>query len=288
MTATVPVFATAGRATAPPLGRVVTRRLEADPRQRYFLYVPANGGRGAPLLVSVHGISRNARGHVRRFARLAEQYGVVVVAPLFDEERYPAYQRLGLSGERPDLALERIVAETTRLTDADSRRLHLFGYSGGGQFVHRYAMAYPQRVAAIAIGAAGWYTFPDPERRFPHGTAPHRKLPGLNFDAEQFLHIPACVLVGEDDTARDPALRQCAHIDAHQGESRFERGQRWIEAMDTAARQHGLATSFRFIVLPGADHSFSRSVKSGAMDEEVFRFLFGPVPRFNAIHIINQ
>ncbi len=275
MMATAPAVAAA---PALPRGQVVMRRLDADPRQRYFLYVPASGGCNAPLLVSVHGISRNARRHVRRFARLAEQYGVVVVAPLFDKERHPGYQRLGLSGARADLALEQIVAETTRLTGADSRHFYLFGYSGGGQFAHRYAMAYPQRVAAIAIGAAGWYTFPDPQRRFPHGTAPHRKLPGLSFDAARFLRVPVCVLVGEEDTVRDSALRQCARIDAHQGVSRFERGQRWVEAMAGAARQHGLKTDYRFIALAGADHSFSRSIKSGAMDEAVFRYLFGAVP----------
>ncbi|MDZ4261605.1 MAG: hypothetical protein U1B30_04635 [Pseudomonadota bacterium] len=259
-------------------GRVVKRRLGSDPSQRYYLYVPHHCPVDAPLLVSVHGISRNARKHIRRFVGLAERYGVVVVAPLFEQERYPDYQRLGLVGERADLMLKKIVAEVERLTAANSRQLYLFGYSGGGQFVHRYAMAHPAEVAAVAIGAAGWYTFPDPERRFPHGLRAHSRLPDLVFNPEAFLRIPVCVLVGEADTVRDAALRQGARIDRRQGYSRFERGQRWIEAMTALSQQYGLATEFRFVALSDADHSFTRSVRSGGMDEQLFSYLFGSAP----------
>lgn len=245
---------------------------------RYFLYVPPGVGKDAPVLVSVHGISRNADIHVRRFARRAERYGVIVVAPLFDARHYPGYQRLGLSGGRADLAFNAMLDELQRNVGVDTARVYLFGYSGGGQFVHRYAMAYPERVAAIAVGAAGWYTFPDPGRRFPFGTAPHRKLPGLRFDEAAFLRIATHVLVGEDDILRDRAIRQTEHLDQHQGSNRVERGQRWVAAMAQAAQHHKLDTEFRFISLPGSDHSFSRSVKHGGLAKQVFRCLFGPPP----------
>jgi len=258
--------------------KVQARQLHGNAALRYFLYQPARGAENAPVLVTVHGISRHAAKHARHFSRLAEHYGVVVVAPLFDEQHYPGYQRLGLRGERADLALNQILGEVALLTRADTRRLYMFGYSGGGQFVHRYAMAYPDRVAAIAIGAAGWYTFPDPSQRFPYGTAPHRKFPGIRFDAAQFLRIPAIVLVGEQDKARDEALRQSSKLDRQQGANRFERGQRWVSAMQQAAREYGLETNFRFIALPEADHSFTRSVKAGGMATQVFNCLFGPTP----------
>jgi poly(3-hydroxybutyrate) depolymerase len=57
---------------------------------------------------------------------------------------------------------ERIVAEVLSLTNASPGPLHLSGYSGGGQFVHRFMLVHPGRVARVAVGAAGWYTFPDP------------------------------------------------------------------------------------------------------------------------------
>ena len=75
-----------------PLGQVVQRSLQGDPTQRYFTYVPQKGGQGARLIVSVHGISRNAEENAVGFARRAERYGVVLVAPLFPAERFPDYQ----------------------------------------------------------------------------------------------------------------------------------------------------------------------------------------------------
>lgn len=259
-------------------GLVQRHDLQGGPPLRYFLYVPPGVGKDAPVLVSVHGISRNAEIHVRRFARRADRYGVVVVAPLFDAQHYPGYQRLGLSGGRADLALNAMLEELGRCVGVDTSKVFLFGYSGGGQFVHRYAMAYPERVEAVAVGAAGWYTFPDPDRRFPFGTAPHRKLHELRFDETAFLRIATHVLVGEDDVVRDRAIRQTEHLDRQQGSNRVERGRRWVEAMTQAAQRHHLDTEFRFISLPGSDHSFSRSVKHGGLAKQVFRCLFGPAP----------
>lgn len=259
-------------------GMILKRVLDDDPEQHYYLYLPGTVDLArAPVLVTVHGISRNAHTHVRCYAGLAEQRSVIVVAPRFDKQRFPDYQRLGRAGrgERADRMLDRILAEVGRATGARTDRLHLFGYSGGGQFVHRYAMAYPERVAAMAIGAAGWYTFPDPERRYPYGIKPSPALPDVHVDIGRFLRIPAWVLVGEDDDVRDAALRQSDRLDRRQGATRFERGRRWVEAMNAAARARGLAAHYRFIVLPGADHSFSRSIRHGDMAARVFECLFG-------------
>ena len=257
---------------------VKEHQLSSNKALHYFLFVPSQGAKNASVMVTVHGISRNARKHARRFARHAERHGVVVVAPLFDVQHYPGYQRLGISGERADLALNQILTEVAERTQANTQKLYMFGYSGGAQFVHRYAMAYPNRVAAIAVGAAGWYTLPDPSQRFPHGTAPHHKLPDLSFDASQFLRIPTYTLVGALDTLRDDALRQTPRLDQQQGHTRFERGERWVKIMKQASRKYGLNTEFRFISLPKADHSFTRSIKAGGMAERVFACLFGSPP----------
>jgi pimeloyl-ACP methyl ester carboxylesterase len=148
-------------------------------------------------------------------------------------------------------------------------KVYLFGYSGGGQFAHRYAFTHPQRVAAFVIGAAGWYTFPDPARAYPQGL--HNA--GIEFDPRQFLRIPATVVVGEKDTRRDDALNTSHALDAHQGETRVERGRRWIAAMRAAASSHGHDTRYEFHILPGSDHSFLRSVRRGSLVQRVFESL---------------
>ena len=120
----------------------------------------------------------------KQFAYFAERYGVILVAPLFPKDRFCDYQRLGREGrgERADHALNRILAEVRLLTGTDINRLYMFGYSGGGQFVHRYALAYPERMARIVIAAAGWYTFPDQNVNYPRGIKKAKGLPDIHFE----------------------------------------------------------------------------------------------------------
>ena len=260
----------------PQAGRVSEMRLASDPTQRYFLYIPRGDSGARRIFVTVHGISRNAEEHAQEFAELAERYGLVVVAPLFDEERYPDYQRLGRSGkgERADLMLDRIVAEAAHWSGADATRFHLFGYSGGGQFAHRYALARPERIATYAIGAAGWYTLPDATQKYPMGTRGSERLPDLQFDADRFLAVPAAVFVGERDVHDGTALRQSEQLRAEQGENRQERGRNWIEAMRRAARAGGHDTAFHFETLPKSPHCFIKSMRRGGLGERVLQWMF--------------
>lgn len=261
-------------------GVVLHRQLAADPAQEYWLYVPTTGGENAPVFVTVHGISRNAEEHARRYAKWAERYGVVLVAPLYPRERFPDYQRLNCAGcgPRADVVLEQIVAEVGSDTGARTDRLYLFGFSGGGQFVHRFALLHPERVARVAVGAAGWYTLPDPALKFPLGIRPSREFARLAPDPDRFLAVPACVLVGERDVRLGSALRTSSKVVSWQGENRFERGRHWVEAMRAAADERGLGTEFCFEALPRAGHSFTQAMRRGGLGRRVFRFLFGPPP----------
>ena len=257
-------------------GKVLRMRLGDASRQLYYLYLPTRLRHPGRIFVTVHGISRNAREHAERFAPLAEEAGVVLIAPRFGRARHARYQRLAVDakGRRPDQLLDAIVAEVRERVGLSESPLFLFGFSGGGQFVHRYAMALPARVARAVVGAAGWYTFPDPLQRYPRGLRvrgddqPAFRLPDC-------LPVPVCVIVGGADNVRDVALKQTPRIDRQQGEHRLERGRRWVDAMRTAARAHGLATDYRYQVLPGIGHDFTAAMVEGQMGRLVFDHLFG-------------
>lgn len=259
-------------------GQILERTLANGSKARYFLYVPPSVASRPPLFVTVHGISRNAREHARLFAPLADRYGVVVLAPLFPAQTHDDYQRLGRKGDAEHAArvLEAMVDEVGKLTGAKTERFFLFGYSGGGQFAHRYAMAHPERVGAYAVGAAGWYTFPDLRFAYPHGLKPCKSRPNMEMVPKRFLVIPATVLVGERDTRPDSALRRSSRVNGQQGASRLERGRRWVAAMQQAARDQGLTGSFDFVALPQCGHSFSQCMQRGNMGGAVFGRLFGP------------
>src|SRR5688500_6630377 len=96
----------------------------------YHLQIPSSGASGAPILVSVHGISGNASEHARRFAAVADEYGVVLVAPYFSPDAFRRYQRLGRADRttRADLALQDTINEVAANTGARADRIYLFGY----------------------------------------------------------------------------------------------------------------------------------------------------------------
>jgi dienelactone hydrolase len=258
-----------------PDGEARLDRLADDPRQEYHLFLPASARPGAPLVISVHGISRQVPEHMRAFAPLAARYGAVLVAPVFPSERFPDYQRLGRAGRgmRADTMLDRIVAEVGRMVGPVSRRL-LIGHSGGAQFVHRYVMAHPAKVDRYVASAAGWYTLPDAALPFPLGTACTVELADLAFDQAAFLAVPGCVCVGTRDTGRGPAVKKSQSIDRDQGMTRLERAGHWSAAMNRVALAQGLPAPISLRVLPDAGHRFSGMVNRGGLAEIAFAFLF--------------
>ncbi len=263
-------------------GVMMIRTLEDHSGPAYLLYVPSKGGENAPVFVTVHGISRDAIEQAYMYAGLAEHYGVVMIAPYFSEPPFSDYQFMGRNGhgQRADLTLDKIVDEVGRLTHARTDKLYLFGYSGGGQFVHRYTLAHPEKVARVAIGAAGWYTFPDPTLRYPYGLKVSRKdLSGVIFDPQQFLKIPTRVFVGAEDVKQDPALNKSLRITRQQGETRVERAQQWVAAMKKAADSLGIQTPYSVEFLPDSGHSFAQSMQAGGMGQKVFSFLFEPLAK---------
>lgn len=226
------------------------------------------------VLVAVHGISRDAQEQVELFGRAALSRGWTVVAPLFDRVAFPAFQQLGLGargGLRADLALLELLDELG-LGPAAAPRLHLFGHSGGAQFAHRFALVHPQRVAALALGSAGWYTLPTAQATFPHGLRPVDPAGGPPLDLQATLSIPCRVFVGTRDTRRDPSLNRSARIDREQGSDRVARARGWIDAMRAAAERAGAPVRHDLELLPRCCHAFAQCATRGALVERVLSF----------------
>ena len=246
----------------------------------YFVYQPSTLVRPGKVLVLVHGISRNAAEHVEVFAPFADHHGLTLIAPLFEDKSFRGYQRLGFSrgkgkGIRSDHVLRKVLDQFSVETSIPTKRFYMFGHSGGGQFVHRYAMAHPTEVIGYGVSAAGWYTLPDLALEYPYGLMKPGGFQDLAFDVDRFLAIPACILVGEKDTERDEALNKADHLDATQGKTRRERAEYWAAAMTTAARWRGLGTSFDLFVLPNCGHDFRDLATSGGLADIVSRWLLG-------------
>ncbi|MGE5090479.1 MAG: hypothetical protein ACM3QY_15235 [Candidatus Levyibacteriota bacterium] len=248
---------------------------EFRPGLRYALEVPAAPGPDTPVVVAVHGISRNARDHHAAFASLARLQGAILVVPLFEAAAFPDYQRLGRNGlgQRADLALMSLLDHLLSPLGLAVPKLHLFGHSGGAQFAHRFAMAHPERVARYAVSAAGWYTFPDDSTDFPYGL---RHPPaGIHMISRQrdFLGVPGRVFVGMHDQRRGTSLRQREQVDAKQGTTRVERATRWTAAINARAKALAMRPPLDLRQLAGTGHSFSGLVRRAALHEQAWAFL---------------
>jgi len=137
----------------------------------HLLAMPPGGMAPRGLVVAVHGISRNAAEHIDLLAPPAARHGFAVLAPLLSSNAFPRYQRLarGSDGRRPDHALIDLLDWVRRNHLPPCAPTVLVGYSGGAQFAHRFLLKHPGESSSALLGAAGWYTWPDPAVRFPYG-----------------------------------------------------------------------------------------------------------------------
>lgn len=255
-------------------GRLQLRRSRLEPRMRYYCWAHPEPRPGAPWLVAVHGISRAPREQVLMLRRQAAAAGLSLVAPHFDAAQFPSYQRLGLKSEEPraDLGLIAILDELRAL--GGGPQVDLFGFSGGAQFAHRFALVHPDRVRRLGVAAAGWYTLPDPQRAYPYGIRPLEEPGRASFRLAEFLRLRKLVLVGSEDRARDRALRTGRRVDREQGRNRLERALSWTRRLATAAEELAIdAPRTALQVLPRTGHSFREAVIHGGLDHRLVQFL---------------
>jgi pimeloyl-ACP methyl ester carboxylesterase len=237
-----------------------------------WLAVPADLDAAARPLVAVHGIRRNAKEQTALFGAEAAKAGRIVIAPLYDETRWPRYQQAVRKG-RADKALLALLERFQKRDIFRCDAIDLFGFSGGAQFAHRFAMLHPERIWTLCVASAGWWTFPD-AAPFPYGLGPagERRDWGAQIKAklDQFLRIPINVAVGARDCLADDNTRSGVAINMQQGLSRLARGRAWAAAVEKAGADRGFATDVRFHVLAACGHSFHECATRGGLDKLVF------------------
>jgi pimeloyl-ACP methyl ester carboxylesterase len=257
-------------------GKIHHRIIDGMSQMEYFVYIPESYRGGDKILYTIHGISRNAVEHIQGFIAQAEQHESILVAPLFLKINFPRYQQLGTNThqERADMAFDQVRNDVHEWLGISPGPMRLFGFSGGGQFLHRYAMFYPKRVARMALAAPGWYTFPDPDKKYPYGLKSTNDWPQLSFSLDQYLKTPTMVLVGEEDDLRDKDLNRDREIDSFQGLNRIERAERWVNANRSLARSYNITADFRLEKIPNASHAYESYLEHPPFAGQVFDFLF--------------
>jgi len=246
--------------------------------QTYRIFIPNNCtfNSNSNVLVCIHGISRKSKEQIRLLRKDAKENSTILIAPLFDSHSHPSYQRhkIGLDGERSDQVLNNIIADVEQRFDLRIEQFNLFGFSGGAQYAHRYALRYPKKISKLICCAAGWYSFPDSQLAFPYGIAANNDLKFMLDPAdeqlEEFLNIPITIAVGEYDKHPDPSINRTKKVNKQQGFNRIERAARWANALLEQGERLGLKPQLRFVLLPQSSHSFTECVSYGRLSSYIF------------------
>lgn len=233
--------------------------LQSDQRFSYCLYVPTShqkATRPLPLVVVVHGTNRTAERYRTMFREFAEEHDCIVLAPLFpagiiDPDDLNNFKRILYHDIRFDEVLLSMIDQIGARYRVDTERFLLHGFSGGGQFVHRFAYLHPHRVSALSIGAPGRITRINPDVPWWLGTADVKEVFGIDLDLAELAKVPVQMLVGAEDTETWEIAEP--GIDAG-GDTRVER----LLTLRDNWKAHGI--DVRFDLVPGMGHSGSAAI----------------------------
>jgi len=181
------------------------RAYAGDERFSYSLYAPEDLSDfgAAPLIIPVHGTDRTPEVDRDRFISVAKKHGAIVLAPLFPagvgtHEDIDDYKFLEGHGIRYDQLLLGMIEEVRAYYGCRGRLL-LYGFSGGAQFVHRFALLYPELVLAASIASPGLVTLPLEDRPWWVGIEDVERRFGKPVDWEALRQVHVQLLVGGKD-----------------------------------------------------------------------------------------
>ncbi|KAI1411646.1 alpha/beta-hydrolase [Hypoxylon sp. FL1857] len=190
--------------------------LQVDPRISYALYVPesqynpdpssnSTGGK-LPLLVYVHGTGRSIVAIYNELVPFADSTPCAILAPLFPAgmdgpNDIDSYKELRSNTLRSDLGLLSVLDQVAyRWPGLETDKVFMMGFSGGGQFAHRFLYLYPERLAAISVGSPGRPTFLDDTQDWPSGVKDVETVFNRMIQTDLIGQLPIQLVVGGNDT----------------------------------------------------------------------------------------
>ncbi len=237
---------------------------QQDQRFGYALYVPTRYQSGAKaayptdLIISMHGSARQIESYRNLFVTLAEALNSFILAPLFpigigEPGNIDSFKAIAYRDIRFDQILISMAEEVAQRYHLQLGRKVLYGFSGGGQFAHRFAYLHPEFLDAVAVGAPGKVTMLDDAYPWWRGTADVQQRFGQRIDIDALRRLRFLLLVGAEDTDTEEI-----HIDPDSplwmpganaaGATRIER----LASLERNLRSHNIPVSMSLV--PGVAH----------------------------------
>ena len=104
---------------------------------------------------------------IQQLYDFADKNGFAMIFPMFpgglmDKNDFNSYKLLEYNGVRYDNIFLAMIDELAERFPIDIDKIYLYGWSGGGQFVHRFLYVHLERLVAVVIGASGRPTYYSP------------------------------------------------------------------------------------------------------------------------------
>lgn len=240
---------------------------------KVYYYIPMEGDvRNMKVQFVMHGVNRNADSYCESWQSKAEQYGLIILAPMFDKKNFPTemYQQgnvcsngtLNYDDELTYSQIDAIFKAFMQKYDIADKTYNIYGHSAGAQFVHRMVLFYDSPYLDKAVAAnAGTYTFVSSRQDYPYGL---RNIGGPSSISKKVFQKQLIVFLAEGDTIRDPHLNVSSEAD-RQGTTRFERGNNFFRSAEDYATKKKRPFLWQLRTLSGAAHS-NRQMAPAAAD----------------------
>lgn len=282
-------------------------------------YIPKNfDPNNAEYLFGIHGAGDwhrpGAMNRIHQFRNIADAKNLVIIAPAFDcifRRSLNRKEDFDTKGKLKDKTLIKdwFLWDFSRLLNKRNQyrsdvkliqifnffnkhlmkreKFHLYGHSGGGQFVVHFIIFHPELVNKVAASSAGSYAFPNYNIDYPYGlkmdnlkktfgrqirtqgmklskTALERKI-------SQMLNLKLFVIAGENDTRIDNRPER-----SWQGKHRLQRAKNFYEIMraeDERLKVKGIRDKdkpflFELHIMPSKGHD------SAAATQKAIELLF--------------
>lgn len=235
------------------------------PAIRVRMFLPDDYSADTPVVIVMHGASRDATRYFSDWSAAGAEHGLIVVVPEFNAVDFPGSAAYNLGNvfnttshavnprsKWSFSALEPLFDQVLRMTDGEQVGYTLYGHSAGSQFVHRYLYHVPEARALRAIAAnAGWYTMPEFGIDYPYGLE-HSGV--TEQQLREALSQQMVILLGDRDIDTEAdKLRKTPEAEL-QGKNRLSRGHTMYRVGKAKAIELDVQFNWRLQVVPGAGH----------------------------------
>ena len=236
-----------------------------------YYFIPESATDQTPVLLLIHGNSRNAESLMLSLRDEAIASDVILLAPKFNTQHYnvnsfhlcnifsDGENASGLNGyaDWTFNLLDPIFDNFCSLIESNQSEYDIFGFSAGAQFVHRMTLLdSTSHVRNFISASAGWYTLPDTTINFPYGLKNiHGSLTQRQEQLFRSFSKKHFILVGsEDNDPNSSDLRHTLEADA-QGSNRYDRAHYFLAQGASISDQSQIPFSWKLQVVSQVGHS---------------------------------